>query len=34
MLQKKNKRMCLQANQEFQQNEIRKLNKKFSINMY
>ena len=34
MLQKKNKRMCLQVNQEFQQNEIRKLNKKFSINMY
>ena len=34
MLQKKNKRMRLQADQEFQQNEIRKLNEKLSVDMY
>ena len=34
MLQKKNKRMHLQADQEFQQNEIRKLNEKLSVDMY
>lgn len=29
-----NKRMCLQADQVFQQNEIKKLNEKFSVNMF
>ena len=29
-----NKRMRLQADQVFQQNEIKKLNEKFSVNMF
>lgn len=29
-----NKRMHLQADQMFQQNEIKKLNEKFSVNMF